>query len=109
MVYATDLKATLGGVDAKILAAEGPVSAAVAGQLARSVRVATGSSWGVSMTGVAGPDTQDGHPVGTVFIAICGANGSTVIQQYAFSGDRESIRLATVQAVLDLVLRTVQH
>lgn len=68
--YATDLKASLVGVDAELLHRVGAVDAAVAEELAAGVRRRCGADIGLGLTGVAGPDWQDGHPPGTVFIAL---------------------------------------
>ena len=67
-VYATDLKASLAGVSEDLLERKGAVDPEVAIELARGVRSRLGASWGVGVTGVAGPDPQDGRSVGTVFV-----------------------------------------
>ena len=64
VTYATDLKHTLARVPQEVLAAHGPVARETAIAMACGVRDVCGADWGVSLTGVAGPDTQDGHPVG---------------------------------------------
>ena len=64
------------------------------------------SDVGVSTTGVAGPDAQDGQPVGTVHIAVSMA-GSTRVSSLLLHGDRPAIRRATVVAALDLVSRVL--
>jgi len=68
--YATDLKAALVGVDQGLLDRVGPVAAEVAAALAEGARQRCGADWGVATTGVAGPDPQDGHPPGTVFVGV---------------------------------------
>lgn len=104
VVYATDLKHKLAGVDAGLLESEGPVSAAVALELARGARARCGADWGVATTGVAGPDPQDGVPVGTVFVAVSGPSAVEVVRGLNLSGDRPTIRAATVRAALSLLL-----
>ena len=74
-VYATDLKAGLLGVDAALLAERGPVSPDVAAALAAGVRDRLGATYGLGITGVAGPDPQDGRPPGTVYVALAGPGG----------------------------------
>ena len=106
VVYATDLKGSLAGVSEQVLAAHGPVSAATAEQLAVGARVRCGSDWGVSLTGVAGPDEQDGHPVGTVYLAIAGA-ASTEVVRFALSGDRWEIRFGAVDSAVRELIRRV--
>lgn len=73
VVYATDLKASLAGVDEELLDARGPVDPDVARQLARGAATRCGADIGLGVTGVAGPDSQDGHPVGEVYVAVWSA------------------------------------
>lgn len=70
--YATSLKRDVLGVDGALLAERGAVDPAVARSMAAGVRRVLGADWGISTTGVAGPEPQDGKPVGTVFIAVSG-------------------------------------
>ena len=104
-VYATELKAQLAGVPAELLARKGAVDPEVAIELARGVRRRLGSSWGVGVTGVAGPEPQDGRPVGTVFVGVAGPTdaGETVCE-LNLSGDRNTIRALTVEHVVTLLL-----
>jgi nicotinamide-nucleotide amidase len=106
VVYATDLKHTLAGVPAPLLAAAGPVAAETAGALASGIRERLGATYGLAATGVAGPDEQDGNPVGTVYVAVAGPN-ETDVRALRLPGDRERIRLLTVTAALDLLRRHV--
>lgn len=105
VVYATDLKASLAGVSEELLARRGAVDPQVAIELARGVRGRLGASWGVGVTGVAGPDRQDGREVGTVFLGVAGprAAGETVCE-LQLSGERNSIRRQTVEHVVNLLL-----
>ncbi len=75
VVYATDLKHTLAGVDAALLERRGAVDPDVAMALAAGVRVRCGADIGMGLTGVAGPDPQDGAPVGTWYCALAGPGG----------------------------------
>ncbi|MET9349127.1 CinA family protein [Streptomyces termitum] len=106
--YATPLKHELLGVDAALLAARGAVDPEVASQMARGVRDRLGADWGVATTGVAGPDPQDGQPVGTVYAAVAGpattgaAAGKVV--SLRLKGDRAEIRRESVRSVLELLL-----
>ena len=72
VVYATDLKSSLAGVDPELLARVGAVDPGVAAQLAVGVRDRLLATYGVGITGVAGPDEQDGRPVGEVHCAVAG-------------------------------------
>ena len=102
IVYATDLKHTLAGVDAELLAERGPVDPDVAAALARGAARACNATWGVATTGVAGPDPQDGHPPGVCFVALAGPDG-TRVQALALDGDRADVRAAAVAAALALL------
>jgi CDP-diacylglycerol--glycerol-3-phosphate 3-phosphatidyltransferase len=103
VAYATELKARLLGVDAELLAAHGPVYAPVAAAMAEGVRQRLAATIGVATTGVAGPDPQDGHPPGTVHIAVSLAD-DTVVRTIALPGDRDEVRRLTVERVLGLLL-----
>lgn len=80
VTYATDLKESLAGVDKRLLRQRGPVSAETAAQMADGARRACGADWAVSFTGVAGPGSQDGHPVGEVYVAVAGGDGTRATQ-----------------------------
>lgn len=106
IVYATDLKASLGGVPVTELASDGPVSARTAESLARGAAMRTGADVAIALTGVAGPDTQDGHEVGTVYLGWVA--GDTVQSTLAhFTGDRRAIRAQTVESALTILLNAV--
>src|SRR4029453_9745361 len=93
VVYATDLKGSLAGVPAELLAARGPVDPDVALALARGARERCRADWGLATTGVAGPDPQDGHPVGEVYVGIAHpASGLLRVDALALTGDRATIR-----------------
>jgi nicotinamide-nucleotide amidase len=106
VVYATDLKASLGGVPPDMLSQHGPVSAPVAQALADQARNQLGASYGLALTGVAGPDRQDGKPVGTVYVGLAGPDGHDVTL-LNLSGDRAQIRAASVLAALRLLADTL--
>ncbi len=103
VVYATDLKHSLAGVPADLLAQRGPVDPDVAVWLARGARSRCVASWGLATTGVAGPDPQDGTPVGTVYLGLARPDGSVLATGLALAGDRAEIRAATVAAALRLL------
>jgi nicotinamide-nucleotide amidase len=108
VVYATDLKATLAGVPSPLLDAEGPVSPDVAAALAAGARDRLGATYGLGVTGVAGPDPQAGQPVGTVYVGLAGPGGGTV-RHLTLTGDRAGIRAGTVAAALDLLLSVLRE
>ncbi|MFB8006712.1 CinA family protein [Nocardia sp. NPDC056000] len=107
IVYATELKHDLAGVSADTLATDGPVAASTAEQLAVGARRTCGADWGIGLTGVAGPDPQDGREVGTVFLGIAGVQGTEVIR-LKLSGDRWTIRVGAVRAAVAELVRTVR-
>lgn len=117
IVYATELKAEVAGVSAQTLATDGPVAASTAAQLARGAAAVCGADWGLATTGVAGPEPQDGHPVGQVFVAVAGPGSGdapradrdgVVVRELALTGDRSAIRDQTTRAVLQLLLDTLR-
>ncbi|MFE0455141.1 CinA family protein [Streptomyces sp. NPDC058914] len=110
--YATGLKQELLGVDPGLLATRGAVDPQVAAQMAVGVRKALGADWGIATTGVAGPDPQDGQPVGTVFVAVDGPFGTDFgsasggkVEALRLNGDRAEIRRESVRSVLAVLLR----
>jgi nicotinamide-nucleotide amidase len=77
IAYANGVKQGLLGVPAGLLAAHGAVSDPVAIAMAEGARAATGSSWALALTGIAGPGGgSDDKPVGLVHIAVAEAGGS---------------------------------
>jgi nicotinamide-nucleotide amidase len=102
VVYATDLKWGLAGVDPELLAARGAVDPDVAVQLATGARDRCGATWGLGLTGVAGPDPQDGVMPGPVHIGITGP-ASVNVSTITIAGDRHEVRAAAVHAAVDLL------
>ncbi|GAA2258274.1 MULTISPECIES: CinA family protein [Kitasatospora] len=100
--YATDLKASVLGVDEGLLAVHGPVHPVVARQMADGVRRLLGATYGLATTGVAGPEPQDGREVGTVHVALAGPEGTFVVSP-RLSGARDRIRATAVTAALELL------
>lgn len=108
VAYATDLKQSLLGVDATLLAAHGPVHPRVARQMADGVRRSLGRGEtpvdvGLATTGIAGPVSPDGQPVGTVHLAVSTPLGSRV-ESLELSGTRERIRAEASARALRLAL-----
>ena len=119
--YATEVKASVLGVDAALLAASGPVHPEVARQMARGVRVLLGADVGVATTGVAGPGPQDGHAAGTVFVALTWEDATATdsdprpevelveeVLALSLGGDRAQVRAAATAAALELVADVVR-
>ena len=112
VAYATPVKASVLGVDPDLLAERGAVDPEVARQMAAGVRSAlivdgVPASWGISTTGVAGPDPQDGKPVGTVFVGIATATGAEAVELH-LDGDRAAIRSGVVSELLSRLRSRLQ-
>jgi nicotinamide-nucleotide amidase len=101
VAYATDVKAAVLGVDAALLASGGAVQAEVARQMAEGACRVLGADVGIATTGVAGPDPQDGQPVGTAFVAVAW-RGRVEVRKLGLSGERARIRQSCVEAALEL-------
>lgn len=111
VAYATPVKQTLLGVDPALLAEHGPVHPEVAAQMAEGVRHAVAvdgrpADVGVSTTGIAGPDSPDGQPVGTVHIGVVTPKGVRSIPQL-FTGTRPEIRMQATDAAIAAALEAV--
>ncbi|MPT14933.1 MULTISPECIES: CinA family protein [unclassified Microbacterium] len=113
VAYATPVKHTLLGVDTELLERYGPVHPEVARQMAAGVREAVGvdglpADVGVSTTGIAGPESPDGQPVGTVHIGVVTPTVSRT-RPFRFEGDRDAVRAQTVAAVLDVLAAALRE
>ncbi len=108
VAYTAQAKASLLGVDGGLIAVRGTVDAEVAQQMASGVRRRLDATWGVSTTGVAGPEAVDGKAAGTVFVAVSGSFGVRV-EALRLGGGRSDVRQATVDAGLSLLLATLEE
>ncbi len=108
VAYAADLKNSLLGVPADLLARCGTVHAEVATAMARGVRERLGSTFGLATTGVAGPGPAEGKPAGTVFIAADGPRGPAWAA-LTLAGDRAGVRDSSVREVLSLLVRALRE
>ena len=105
--YTNDVKMRLLGVKEETLAQFGAVSGETAREMAEGACKATGADVAVSVTGVAGPSSDEmGNVVGTVFIAFS-SEQETVSEKLQLSGDREKIREQSVNAMLWLAMRKI--
>ena len=105
VVYSDELKTSLAGVPAELIARHGAVSAEVAKALAHGIRARTGATVGLGVTGIAGPTgATETKPVGLVHIAVSDPQGLDSVER-TFRGDRERIREWAAQQALDLVRR----
>jgi nicotinamide-nucleotide amidase len=105
--YANEAKSGVLGVDEALLESDGAVSEASAKQMAENVRQKFSTDYGVSITGIAGPDGGSGDkPVGTTYIAVA-SKGSTQVVLRNFGRDRETNRLRASYAALELLRREI--
>ncbi len=104
VTYTEATKQRWAQVPQSVISEEGVVSRAVAELLAEGARQAADTTWGVGITGWAGPTGGDAkNPVGTVFIAVAGPSGVTC-ERHAFGGgDRQRVRRFATWAALDAV------
>jgi nicotinamide-nucleotide amidase len=108
-VYATDAKRELLGVDPDVLDEHGPVSEQTTRELARGAKERFGADWGIGVTGVAGPGTQNGLEVGTAFWALARPDGEVEVHGRQIPGDRELVIARLGSAALDLLRRRLQE
>ena len=102
--YATDVKVEVLDVPRALVELSGVVSEECARAMAQGVRRLTGATYGVSTTGVAGPDSQEGKPVGTVYIALARPDGRDAVVALELVGDRGSIQDRTCEEALRVVV-----
>ena len=99
--YANEVKNRVLGVPQEVLSSYGAVSEPTARAMAEGVRSLIGSDVSVSVTGIAGPASDDTNkPVGLVYIGVADASG-VLVKEYHFSGNREEIRHQTINAALE--------
>jgi nicotinamide-nucleotide amidase len=108
VTYATGLKESLLGVPHSIVETYGVVSAECAGAMAAGCRAATGATYALSTTGVAGPDQQEGKPVGTVYVGLAGPDGvSTLAMELV--GDRQQVQERACREALSALCGTLRR
>lgn len=107
IAYADAVKCNVLGVPRPVLKKHGAVSDETALAMASGARTFFRTTWGVAVTGVAGPGGgSKKKPVGTVWIAIAGPNGRSA-ELYRFRGSRERIRARAVATAIDLIKNSV--
>ncbi len=106
VTYVEDTKVSLAGVTREVLDEVGPVAAPTARALAVGAQQRCAATWGVGLTGVAGPEPHGGHPVGTVFLGIAGPVQTDVVE-LRLGGSRWDIRLAAVREAIARLRSTV--
>ena len=100
--YATRVKVSALDVPAALVDEHGVISEECAVAMAQGVRARLGATWGMATTGVAGPDSQEGRPVGTVWVAVAGPD-RVETRGLTLDGDRQAIRSASCDAVLSVL------
>jgi nicotinamide-nucleotide amidase len=101
--YSNELKHKLLGVPMEQLegpSAPGAISEQTARTLAEQLLVRVTADYGISVTGVAGPDESEGKPVGTVYVGLAVRGGQTTVFPLQLSGNRESIKLRSAKSAL---------
>jgi nicotinamide-nucleotide amidase len=105
VVYSNELKTDFAGVPASLIAKHGAVSREVAAAMAAGIRKRCQATFGIGITGVAGPTGGTPEkPVGLVYNALAGENGTEVVEKN-FPGDRKRVRWFASQQALDMVRR----
>lgn len=113
VTYATDVKTLLADVPEDVLNTYGPVAEITARYMAFGAASRVVADWGVSLTGVAGPTMQDGHPVGEVWCGVRRPGVQTVEDVTAVrlpveeTGSRSQIRRQAVELALELLIRNL--
>ena len=107
--YTNGVKANILNVPQSLLDEHGAVSAPVAHAMAEGVRARTGADYALSVTGVAGPDTDErGNPVGLVYIGLAAPEGTEVRERRFGKRTREHIRAQSANTAFDLLRRALQ-
>ncbi len=104
VAYTNEIKQRILHVKSETLEQFGAVSSQTATEMASNVRELFGATFGLSTTGVAGPLTSEGKPVGLVYVAIAGADFAEV-KEFRFSGSRSEIKAQAADAAFELLMR----
>lgn len=114
VTYAYDAKRELLGVTREALDEHGAVSEPVARQMARRVRDRSGTTWGLSVTGIAGPTGGSAEkPVGTVYVGVAFAaewgsgESYAAVERHEFEGDRTAVKEKAARGALEFLLERV--
>jgi nicotinamide-nucleotide amidase len=108
VAYSNELKTLLCGVRAATLDRHGAVSPETAAEMARGARLLAGASYGLAVSGIAGPSGgSDKKPVGLAYVAVASARG-TRVEKHVFDGDRRMVKEQSAMAALDLLRRELR-
>jgi len=107
IVYSNELKTQFANVPKALIQKQGAVSREVAHAMAEGIRQRCLSSYGIGITGVAGPTGgTEQKPVGLVYVALAGEEGTQVVERN-FPGDRKRIRWFATQQALEMIRRAL--
>lgn len=107
VTYSLEEKSKMLDIYEQELKEHGVVSEFTARKMAEQARIKTQSDYGVSLTGVAGPDSLEGHPAGTVFIGLAHAKGTEVIKANIAGRSRADVRQIAVIHAFNLVRKAL--
>ena len=107
VTYSLEEKSKMLDISEQELKKHGVVSEFTAKKMAEQARLKTQSDYGVSLTGVAGPDSLEGHPTGTVFIGLAHAKGTEVIKANIAGRSRADVRQIAVMHAFNLVRKAL--
>ena len=107
VTYSLEEKSKMLDISEQELKEHGVVSEFTAQKMAEQARLKTQSDYGVSLTGVAGPDSLEGHPAGTVFIGLAHAKGTEVIKANIAGRSRADVRHIAVMHAFNLVRKAL--
>ena len=107
VTYSLEEKSKMLEIAEQELKEHGVVSEFTAQKMAEQARLKTQSDYGVSLTGVAGPDSLEGHPAGTVFIGLAHAKGTEVIKANIAGRSRADVRQIAVMHAFNLVRKAL--
>ena len=107
VTYSLEEKSKMLDISEQELKEHGVVSEFTAKKMAEQARLKTQSDYGVSLTGVAGPDSLEGHPAGTVFIGLAHAKGTEVIKANIAGRSRADVRQIAVMHAFNLVRKAL--
>ena len=107
VTYSLEEKSKMLDISEQELKEHGVVSEFTARKMAEQARIKTQSDYGVSLTGVAGPDSLEGHPAGTVFIGLAHTQGTEVIKANIAGRSRADVRHIAVMHAFNLVRKAL--
>ena len=107
VTYSLEEKSKMLEIAEQELKEHGVVSEFTARKMAEQVRLKTQSDYGVSLTGVAGPGSLEGHPAGTVFIGLAHTKGTEVIKANIAGRSRADVRQIAVMHAFNLVRKAL--